>query len=541
MAEMDPVSIAQSGVDPVTGSPLSSEVRKALFRRSSITSAGVFGGGGALVPINRRSESSENLAIVKSNQESLVSIQQQINSIRTDIVGLNSALNGISSAIQTTSSQDNARLLQEQENERRLDEQNIRIGKEKELERRIQTKATQPVQQLSPKLTSIFDRIKESLTYLFVGWLTNQGVESLKALEEGNTKKIEEIKSNVLKNLGYAVTAVSAVRFGISGIIRVIGGITSKVTGLLGAIVLKPFQAAGAAVRSVLPGGKPPATSSGKPPTRPGGGRSGPAGGLGTGLQTGIEAFQGNWLEAGLGAAAFLPGLPGKVAKGAFWLEQGLDLFGKGVIPEKQSAAPEAKPQQSVMGKPAPAAATPAATSTASQTAASPPPAAPMQMESSPMTPPPAPVTQQPAAAVSPQTSMTPQSSDLSLNVDTSKAFSLDKSLVDFSIKPEYGTMDMSASVTPGNASDSNKGSDIPKVKAVPSPAQTEIPSKPQMQVGPLPEPKPDIIMAQTGNAQSQQNIPVDGEPSTNVPLINSSNPDNFYVLYSQLQYNVVT
>ena len=43
MAEMDPVSIAQAGVDPVTGSPLSSEVRKALFRRSSITSSSVFG------------------------------------------------------------------------------------------------------------------------------------------------------------------------------------------------------------------------------------------------------------------------------------------------------------------------------------------------------------------------------------------------------------------------------------------------------------------------------------------------------------------
>jgi hypothetical protein len=38
MAEMDPVAIAQSGVDPVTGSPLSSEVRKALFRRTIVPS-----------------------------------------------------------------------------------------------------------------------------------------------------------------------------------------------------------------------------------------------------------------------------------------------------------------------------------------------------------------------------------------------------------------------------------------------------------------------------------------------------------------------
>jgi hypothetical protein len=59
--------------------------------------------------------------------------------------------------------------------------------------------------------------------------------------------------------------------------------------------------------------------------------------------------------------------------------------------------------------------------------------------------------------------------------------------------------------------------------------------------VGELPEPKPSVIMAPAAQNQPQQSsAPSLSTNGTNVPLISSSNPDNFYVLYSQLNYNVV-
>jgi hypothetical protein len=59
--------------------------------------------------------------------------------------------------------------------------------------------------------------------------------------------------------------------------------------------------------------------------------------------------------------------------------------------------------------------------------------------------------------------------------------------------------------------------------------------------VGELPEPKTSVIMAPAAQNQPQQSSASSASPSeTNVPLISSSNPDNFYVLYSQLNYNVV-
>jgi hypothetical protein len=58
--------------------------------------------------------------------------------------------------------------------------------------------------------------------------------------------------------------------------------------------------------------------------------------------------------------------------------------------------------------------------------------------------------------------------------------------------------------------------------------------------VGELPEPKPSVIMV--GGSGGSQQSPTPQAPSvgSDTPLINSSNPDNFYVLYSQLNYNVV-
>ena len=65
---------------------------------------------------------------------------------------------------------------------------------------------------------------------------------------------------------------------------------------------------------------------------------------------------------------------------------------------------------------------------------------------------------------------------------------------------------------------------------------------KENVKVGQLPEPQPSVTMIKTSNNTNQQpNVPLTNGALSDVPLINSANPDNFYVLYSQLTYNVVT
>jgi hypothetical protein len=80
-----------------------------------------------------------------------------------------------------------------------------------------------------------------------------------------------------------------------------------------------------------------------------------------------------------------------------------------------------------------------------------------------------------------------------------------------------------------------------PVVPAEVTAAKMQPLSKSSQNVGELAEPKTSIIMAPAAQNQPQKSsspsLPTNG---TNVPLISSSNPDNFYVLYSQLNYNVV-
>jgi hypothetical protein len=71
--------------------------------------------------------------------------------------------------------------------------------------------------------------------------------------------------------------------------------------------------------------------------------------------------------------------------------------------------------------------------------------------------------------------------------------------------------------------------------------AQVQPLPKPTQNVGELTEPAPNVIMMPSSQNNNQQSsisqAPTNG---TDTPLISSSNPDNFYVLYSQLNYNVV-
>ena len=86
----DLAQVAQSGVDPISGSYLSAERRKALFKRSQVSS-NIFGGGGALVPISKKSDP-ETLSIVKSQSTSITSLQGQVNTLSSEVANLNKVI-----------------------------------------------------------------------------------------------------------------------------------------------------------------------------------------------------------------------------------------------------------------------------------------------------------------------------------------------------------------------------------------------------------------------------------------------------------------
>jgi len=471
----DLAQVAQSGVDPASGSYLSAEKRKAIFARTRVSS-NVFGRGGALVPINKQSDSGALVTTAIQNQtQNISSLQGQINSLRSEVNDFRTALSRITDLIAYDSVLEKNSIKQEQEEQRRATEQGLRIGRESLIERKIQNALIAPAQAIAQRTQSILDKVKQFFTTLFIGWLTNQGIETLRALSEGNGKKLEEIKDNVLKGLGIAAGTLFLLNGGFFAIASTITRLSLKIGGWLikntvgrffGALanLLKSggnalVSGAQAGIRALAGGSMDDVA---KAAARGGGGLLKNTGNLLKGaasfgsklfapINIGIAAYrysQGDMVGGTLSAASALPlvGLP------AVALDIGRE-FGafEGTFLGKNEN------------------------------------------------------TQQPKA----QQAKTKPKVDKSKQLDASKP-------------AEFGNINVPAEVSPQAQT-------------------TRIPSA-SFNLGPAPEAKPNVVYKRTGSsAQQRSGAAPTGGSVNEVPAISASNPDNFYVLYSQVNYNVVT
>ena len=563
----DLAQVAQSGVDPISGSYLSAERRKALFKRSQVSS-NIFGGGGALVPISKKSDP-ETLSIVKSQSTSITSLQGQVNtlssevanlnkvifiqtqtingvqelvgSLRGEVTGFNNSLNNVTKAITNDSVLEQNRIKQENEEQRRATELGLRVGRESLLEKAIQSALIAPVQAIAQKAQSILSRLSQFFGTLLLGWLTNQGIETLRAISEDNGKKLIEIRDNVLKALGIGAATLFLLNGGFFAIAGTIARLSLKIGGwLLKNTVGRFFGAlggllkgAGNAIVSTAKAGWSAITGAGAKAAAPaaaGAAAAAPAtrAGVAAAASSADDASKVAAKAAAKTGGRFVPGV-GSVISGAAALydfSKGDILGGAlntiGIIPgpvgwvgtlgrlglegTRIAGGIDNKSQK------------PAATSSASAKTV---PAKPQSQVIPPSTKP------STTSAATPATSMTfnQQMSDLEKQASS----------IDFTQAPQYGEVN----ITPEEGNQVSSQSSQVNIK--PLPAQTSgVPA--QVNVGPAPAPAPNVIYRRVGSsAQQRSGAAPTGGPVNQVPSISASNPDNFYVLYSQVNYNVVT
>jgi hypothetical protein len=576
----DLAQIAQSGVDPISGSYLSAERRKALFQRSKVSS-NIFGGGGALVPVSRKSDP-ETLAIVKSQSSSITSVQQQVNTLSSEVANLNkvifvqtqtvngvqelvgslrgevtvfnASLNNVAKAINTDSILEQNRVKQENEEQRRATELGLRAGRESLLEKAIQNALIAPVQAIAQKTQSILSRLSQFFGTLLLGWLTNQGIETLRAISEDNGKKLIEIRDNVLKALGIGAATLFLLNGGFFAIAGTITRLSLKIGGWLLKNTIGRFfgalggllKGAGSAIVSTAKAGIAAITGKGtKAPTpataaagtaddaaraaagaganvaddavraaaRGGGGLLANTGNLFKGaasfgsklfapINIGISAYrfsQGDVPGGFLSAASAIPGI-GLPAVGLDIAREFGAFEGTFLGKNQKPKSSEEKPK------------TPA----------------PIAQAQSPVIPSPTKSTQTPIPAATSAASdktFEQQMSDLKAQANS----------IDFTQAPQYREVN----VTPEEGN--QVSSQSTQVNIRPLPAQTNgVPA--QVNVGPAPAPAPNVIYRRVGSsAQQRSGAAPTGGPVNQVPSISASNPDNFYVLYSQVNYNVVT
>jgi hypothetical protein len=578
----DPLQASQLGTNPTTGSYLSAENRKRMFNFGSSPFSNV--SNTSIVPIRTTLNSQsltptvnkDSLAINSLQEQvanlnvrnaqltdslgSINALQNQINILRISVNELGSTLSQIGFLMNVDSQLEIQKDNQEIENERRLSQRSIREGKESELEKKIQDALVAPVREVSARVEGTLGSLMGIFGTLFAGWLSDQGIEALRASFNDNKRKLTDIKNSVISNLLTVGGIFTAFKFGIGNVFSTISRLSLTVGNfILANTIGKLFNNLFKLIPSANP--TPPSSTPGKP------GGNKPAGGFGTLIGTGMEALQGNWLESGLGAASFLPGPAGVIAKGAFWLEQGLDIFGKGIISEdnnkpislpKNIQLPDIKSLFNTSNN------TPV-NSTATQSTAAPKPISPIvevPKISSPSVPfspntseaskPQEKIISPPSQPqlnssqpldVKPQVTLSPQASEFEFSSDKINAFdtfnrSNSEDFLDFSKSPLYGRVKIN---TDGKDQEIEQPQQVNSDYSNLMPIQSQRISTIPFDIKPEPEPKPTIIYQKTSSQQSASgSTPLKTGSATNVPIIMSSNSDNMYTLYSQANYNVI-
>jgi hypothetical protein len=591
-------------VDPLTGSPLSRENRNSFFRSSRVSSSS-FRGTDIGYKTEVAEQSKKFAEAQQQNQTVLTGIQQQFQNLQNQINVLSQSIANIYKLIQADTQSEQKLLVKEQQQEVQSTQRKIRIGSENQLEQKIQAALVAPVAALTNRVENIFGRVGSALSTLFLGWLGLQGIKTLTAWRNKDEDALNDIKNDLLKNIGIGVGAIASIHFGLRLVKSAITGVIRGVTSLIFNTIKLPFKAAGAAAAglgSMLSGAKPsaapsaapaagaaPSAGATKPPASGGGfwgniknmggnilkglGRGAASTGLTTGIDIALGEDPARATAGGLGATAFAAGaaklplppflkFPAVIGAGIYGQQQGKGLFdnfnpsaaeksddkgplsGFNLFNQSSSSTPQQKP------------ATPP-TPTTTSSSSSKPTASPAPVSSSPSlgSQPPL-TTPQQSQKLEPQKSMMPMATDLTLNVNEPKSKEeqywdaegnylneISKGLQSGMTYEELDLTQNEIDYLEGKSNASPFLIDQEKIKGV----TPQITAKPEM-IQPKPsttpvmeppkEPAPNVIVS-SAPQQKKMEVPAPATV-TDVPFISSSNPDNFYVLYSQLNYNVV-
>lgn len=525
----------------VIQSPLARSLQGGLIQ--SRVSGGIFGGGGLRGAGSSGVDEDENKQLLQNNQSTLFDIASGINGLRIQMASLNEALNSIAIRISNDATLESIVARSDEDYQRKLLERQVRVGQESALESKIQAALTKPVVALQSKVSSIFGNVGNALQTLFLGWFLNQGLEALQANAQGNKEKLTSIKNEVLKALAFIVAGggvLSVIKASVFGLTRSLLGLSSRIGAfVISGLFIRPFQMVINAIQGMwnkVTGAKPPAAPppsvkppgtmpEGEKPPKPKGGKPMRGGGLVGGLvnlaygglnfmerknegQSTLEAAGGaattvGGAELGGRLGGLLPGplrIPGMIAGsilGGMGAGGLYDMITGANKPQRATAKTE--PMQTPMGALVPSAYAPPTALPSEEINILPMSLAPTPTtEEKPKPKPKEKETIKPAATTKPAKSVTPM-------------------------------MTAAAETKPAET----KPADVAPAQTTPIPKETP-------NVGPAEKPKPVINVSTVGTQKSQPPSVGTNNPVSQVPNISSSNPDNFYALFSQLNYNVV-
>ena len=204
--------VARTGVNPITGEYLSTAQRKAAFRQRSVSAAKVFGKGGALVKTTSNIGSGSNISGLV---ERISRLEIQVHTI---IKGLN-AEEELEKKLQKEQKRDAS--IENEKKDRKNEESLLeKIGEN------LRSTLLKPVEALGKKAKGILDKIFEFFQIVFVGWLGKRGLDWIRAKTLGFDDQAAKIRNSIIKNLAVAGGIFLAINHGIGIALRGVFNLT---------------------------------------------------------------------------------------------------------------------------------------------------------------------------------------------------------------------------------------------------------------------------------------------------------------------------
>lgn len=562
MAEVDPGNTDSGNNQSIsTGSILSQDSRNSMLSRTQVVS--IVQSEVGKVQAKQTQVDNQNAALIEQQQNSFLGFNSSILSIKDDIERLGSSLNGISSLLQQDSFDEQTRIRTQQEKDRLLAEQEVRIGKENEIEEKIQNAVVEPVEKIAPKLSETFGNITSALGFLFAGWLTAQLVSSAKD-SDNIIKLFDGIKNSVIGTLDNIRGGLTAIGEGFKSFKDTISNITQGIQSVLSGAGFASFI-------SMIPGlagllgmdqSQQDQSQSSGTPSGSNQQTSNPVGKfvgflsnlLSTKGKDGVDSVLSSLTEAmkgnnPLGEISKITGITLNASDIAEALNK--NIFGdtskdKQINDISQTFAAQTSP-----------------TTTTTVTAPPATPTTPTPTTSQPQQT----MTGQPTASTAPPLSPErisqfekawnfrnfPGAKGQIKSYWDKLSLEEQKQAKQWADSKGYNWAELGLPDPMMGAPAPAPGAPVgPPMAPQPSPLEVTPPAPPApAQVTPMPTAPapsqqapaqtPNVTVVPLPQTQAPQNVPITDGPLTDVPLINSANPDNFYVLYSQLHYNVVT
>ena len=434
----------------------------------------------------------------------LVGLQGQLDTVRSEIITTNTNLQSIGTLIRNDSVEDQRRLIEEKEQEKNLLERKIRTGQEEALQQKVSSSLLPPVVKLENKLNSTFGKVSAALSGLFgfFGTKIIQGIQTSAQLGLGALKGI----GNLLKgSFGFIANTLGTLGKGFTSILSGIGGITGKVIKSLGSLAASPFKAIADLVGKLLPGLRAGAAAAAGVGAASAGSILLKLLGVGSRISTGTDAVkdlqEGNIAGASINAIATVFPSP-LAAMGLTGLKlSGVDL--NDVVSKTTSGFSGA--MEGLKG----------------------------------------------FDITNP---FSGENLEALKNATTNFGINFNAPPRETEVPVQPGNTSSTSEKVSGNTASSSMSSTpagTPAVTPAGTPGPIRLPvvpydgniqpqSRQKPNVSNISEPPPDVVYLRSDQNQQASTVSGNIPTLTDVPLIPSANPDNFYAVYAQLNYNVV-